>query len=50
MGSDHASAREETIRHRGLLTCLEGINGAGKTTAVGQVVEELGGRTALGLR
>ncbi|MFI6163132.1 dTMP kinase [Micromonospora haikouensis] len=44
MGSDYASAREEIIRHRGLFICLEGIDGAGKTTAVGHVVEALGGR------
>lgn len=50
MDLDHASAREETVRHRGLLIRLKGIDGADKTTAVGQAVEALNGRTTLKLR
>ncbi len=50
MGLDHASAGEEIVRHRGLFICLEGIDGADRTTAVGQAVEALDGRTTLKLR
>lgn len=49
MGLGHASARKEIIRRRELFVLLEGTDGAGKTTAVGHVVEVLGGGTALRL-
>lgn len=44
MGLGHASAGKETVGNRGLFVCLEGIDGAGKTTAVRHVVEALGSR------
>ncbi|WP_194823091.1 hypothetical protein [Micromonospora sp. S-DT3-3-22] len=44
MGLVHASTGGGAVGSCGLFVCLEGIDGAGKTTAVGPVVEALGGR------
>lgn len=44
MGLVQASTGGGVVGSCGLFVCLEGIDGAGKTTAAGHVVEALGGR------